>query len=91
MFEGGDDDDKVAEIGGLLIPKVAGIFPIKGECVLSSMFNVQRSTPSDPAHECTPTTRIARAMTERKMSSSNADIGKHRHPQIVLISARDKK
>lgn len=39
LFEGGDDDD-VAKIGGLFIPKVVGIFPIKGECVLS----VQRTT-----------------------------------------------
>ena len=33
----GDDDDKVASMSDLFIPKVAWIFPIKGE----SVFNTQ--------------------------------------------------
>lgn len=42
--EVGEDDDNVATVSGLFIPKVVSISPIKGGSV---------STPNDSAHEYT--------------------------------------
>ena len=66
VFEGGDDDDKVAKIVVLFIPKVVGLFLSRMN--MSSVFEIP--TPSDPAHECTPMSRIAGTLAVHKMTSS---------------------